>query len=206
MSGGGGDVISVCVLSVARYNDPPVYNYNTWASPHAGQYGVPDFNIPYLDQLFSEILESTNGQIIESFISFAAYWKDPYNLDKYLEKSIFLADLNNERPTKNQTYIDNIKSLNTFAMEFSTIDTIVHPNVSPWFEFFAPNSTSIIPLRQSQFYTEDWLGIRALDEAGKLQLITTNCDHQNFPRTECKNLYVDRFANTVIPPHLLLLF
>jgi len=183
---------------IERYNDPPVYNYNTWAGPHAGVYGVPDFNLPILDELFSSILESTDGEIIESFISFGAYWKDPYNLMKYMDMSIFLADLNNERQIKNSTYKQNIMSLNTMALEYSTIDTIVVPNTSPLFQFFAANeSSTVVPLRQSDFYIEDWLGIRALDEAGRLQLLQTNCDHQDFPRDTCKNFY-DEFTRPLL--------
>jgi palmitoyl-protein thioesterase len=27
---------------IERYNDPPVHNFITWATPHGGQYGVPE--------------------------------------------------------------------------------------------------------------------------------------------------------------------
>lgn len=40
---------------------------------------------------------------MQDLISFATYWKDPYNMSTYLEVNQFLADINNERPTKNAT-------------------------------------------------------------------------------------------------------
>lgn len=39
---------------VERYNDPPVHNLISWAGPEQGVYGVPDFNIPWLDKIMSE--------------------------------------------------------------------------------------------------------------------------------------------------------
>lgn len=59
----------------------------SWAGPHGGQYGVPDFNIPYLDQLFDKIMEDGLGTSLQHFISFAAYWKDPLNYTAYLEQN-----------------------------------------------------------------------------------------------------------------------
>ena len=34
----------LCRAYVERYNDPPVYNFMSWAGPQDGVYGVPDFN------------------------------------------------------------------------------------------------------------------------------------------------------------------
>ncbi len=55
-------------------------------------------------------------------ISFAAYWKDPFNLDEYAQYNIFLADINNERDAKNETYKQNFESLNYLLLEYSTED------------------------------------------------------------------------------------
>lgn len=70
---------------------------------------------------------------IQSLVTFAQYWyyfsfprslfimfvfilrRDPYDLPTYLEKSIFLADINNARTEKNSTYKKNIMSLNAFV-------------------------------------------------------------------------------------------
>ena len=82
-----------------------MHNLITWATPHDGQYGVPDFNIPYLDKLFSQVVDGGwQSKLVQETISFASYWKDPYNYTAYLENNIFLADLNNEKPVKNATY------------------------------------------------------------------------------------------------------
>ena len=41
---------------------------------------------------------------LQEAVSFAAYWKDPFLYEDYVKYNIFLADINNERPAKNQTY------------------------------------------------------------------------------------------------------
>ena len=44
----------------------------------------------------------------------------------------------------------------------------------------------ILPLRQSPWYTEDWLGLRTLDEAGRLTTWEVPCAHSDVPRAVCK--------------------
>ena len=45
------------------------------------------------------------------------------------------------------------------------------PKETGWFGFFAPNSAeTIVPLENSTFYLDDWLGIRYLDEHGNALL------------------------------------
>jgi palmitoyl-protein thioesterase len=87
-------------------------------------------------------------------LTFATYWKDPFNYDKYLASSLFLADINNERATKNATYRANIMSLNYFLMTWSGIDKIVTPPSSGMFEQYEKNDG----------YIGDFIGLRTLVE------------------------------------------
>jgi len=187
---------------IERYNNPPVYNFITWSTPHQGVYGVPDFNAlcpdtpcPWLINIFDDLLDGKGTEpYLQEFVSFAAYWQDVMHYSDYLANNIFLADINNQRPTKNATYAANLASLNTMALEWSYMDTIVVPNTSAWFEFYSVNETkTVVPLQQSQMYLEDWLGLKQLDEAGRLKLYTTDCPHQDYPREQCKNWY-DKFT------------
>jgi hypothetical protein len=39
---------------------------------------------------------------------------------------------------------------------------------SEWFDWYSPqNPTELLPLNQTQLYTEDWIGLRALDQVGQ---------------------------------------
>jgi palmitoyl-protein thioesterase len=41
-------------------------------------------------------------------------------------------------------------------------------------------SHQIIPLRESQLYLEDWIGLKSLDEAGKLSFGWCDGEHMQF--------------------------
>ena len=74
---------------------------------------------------------------------------------------------------------------------------------SPWFQFFYLNqSTNVQPFNQTPAYVGDWLGMRTLNEAGKVQLRQTNCPHQDLPRNVCKkwyDLYTQPLLNNTLP-------
>ena len=127
-----------------------------------------------------------------------SFRKDPFNLADYLEYSILLADLNNERQDKNQTYKKNIMGLNNFVILYSEVDNIVIPAESGWFEFYAPNSVNtVIPLNESDLYKEDWIGLQYLDSVGKLHRYTTQCLHPDYPNEVCK-----KYFNSFTLPYL----
>ena len=44
------------------------------------------------------------------------YWHDPIHADQYVEKSQFIAEINNEREVKNLTYAENLVKLENFVM------------------------------------------------------------------------------------------
>jgi len=58
---------------------------------------------------------------------------------------------------------------------------MVEPKESQHFEFYSPGSSEeLIPLRESPIYTEDRIGLKTLDEAGKLHFISIDGDHLQF--------------------------
>jgi palmitoyl-protein thioesterase len=193
---------------VERYNNPPVYNLITWSSPHAGVYGVPDFNAicpdqdcPWLNEIMSALMEG-KAEFLQDHIAFAAYWRDPMNVTEFKAHNRFLTDINNMRESKNATYKAHLSSLNTFLMMFTTQDAIVIPKQSPQFAFYADGSMSkLVPLKQTDTYTGDWIGLQTLDKAGKLLLHQCNCSHQDYPRPDCKwayDLYTKPLLNNTL--------
>lgn len=59
-----------------------------------------------------------------------------------------------------------------------------------------------MPLKQSKQYIEDWIGLRTLDESGRLQLEAIDCDHQDVPRDVCKkyyDMYTKPLLNNTLP-------
>lgn len=60
----------------------------------------------------------------------AQYYKDPNDVARYLRVNRFLADINNERPSKNRRYKENLMRLNKFVVVSFAEEEIVYPRES----------------------------------------------------------------------------
>jgi palmitoyl-protein thioesterase len=183
---------------IERYNDPPVYNWVSWAGPQGGVFGVPDLNAycpvedcPWLNILFDQLLIDNTwlSQEVQANIAFASYWHDPLDQAAFVSDNIFLADINNARDNKNATYKHNIISLNTALLIYSTNDHIVVPKESPWcvgvtgsllaqtrayrfsfFDYVNASDASVDLYSLLPDWTDDWIGMRTLAAQKKLQM------------------------------------
>ncbi|UKZ56978.1 hypothetical protein TrVGV298_010827 [Trichoderma virens] len=118
---------------------------------------------------------NTWSKFVQNRLVPAQYYRDLSNYDTYLENSNFLADINNERPVKNEQYKKNLASLSNFVMYMFEDDTTVVPKQTSWFT--EVNGTEVIPLRKQTQYKEDWLGLRQLDGKGGLRFRSITGDH-----------------------------
>ena len=152
---------------VERY-DNKVNNLITLVSPHGGVY---DKNLGFID--FYNIVSQQS-------LSFAGYWRDPTQYDKYLLHANFLPDINNERFIEtdlyNMKYRDRILLLKNFIMVYSPNDEIIKPPSSGIFETFDVN-LNVIPLEENPIYIKDKLGLKKLNETNRLHTYNTNCTH-----------------------------
>jgi palmitoyl-protein thioesterase len=181
-----------------RCNNPPVHNLITIGGQHQGVYGLP--HCPGVDYSLCEYIRELLDygaylSYIQNSLVQAQYWQDPLDQAAYLSGNIFLPDINNALPTKNNTYKANLASLNAFVMVKFTQDSMVQPRESEWFEFYAPGQDKqIVPLRNSTLYQEDWLGLAKLDTAGKLRFLEVDGDHLQFTDTW--------FLESIVQPYL----
>uniref|UniRef100_A0A8C2NAH7 palmitoyl-CoA hydrolase n=1 Tax=Capra hircus TaxID=9925 RepID=A0A8C2NAH7_CAPHI len=107
----------------------------------------------------------------------AEYWHDPIKEDIYRNHSIFLADINQERGV-NESYKKNLMALKKFVMVKFLNDSIVDPVDSEWFGFYrSGQAKETIPLQESTLYTQDRLGLKAMDKAGQLVFLALEGDH-----------------------------
>merc|ERR1711964_736690 len=118
--------------------------------------------------------------------------KDPRDKAKYLQKSRWLADVNNERPEKNATYRENMMSLTNYVMVEAMSDSMVHPHVSEQHAYYKwGQMEETEQLKDTEGYKGDWIGLKSLDEAGRLAHITYKGDHLRWSR--------DFWENTILP-------
>jgi len=170
---------------VERCNDPPVYNLISMGGQHQGVADLP--NCLTVNETICALVEELLAfgaytPFVQDNVIQAQYFKDPMDLQSYLKYNIFIADINNERPSKNPLYKKNLITLNQLALFKFDLDTVVVPRDSEWFGYFAPGNTSvIINMRDQPIYTEDWIGLKILDQSGRLKLLDIpNENHMKF--------------------------
>jgi palmitoyl-protein thioesterase len=172
---------------IERFNDPPVYNLISMGGQHQGVFGFPNCpgpNSTFCEEMRRMLRLGAYEPEIQDNLAQAEYWKDPYHLPEYLNSSVFLADINNERNEKNNTYKENLMTLANFVMVMFEYDTMVEPKESEWFQFYSPDEdNTTIPLQQSAIYTEDWIGLKELDTNGQLAFLSCPGNHLQFTET-----------------------
>jgi palmitoyl-protein thioesterase len=164
---------------IERCNFPPVRSLVTFGSQHNG---ISEFQecepTNWACRGVQGILRSnTWSSFVQSRLVPAQYFRDPMQIDSYLQFSNFLADINNEGALKNKTYKANLSKLKKFIMYMFEDDTTVIPKESGWFADV--NGTEVTALRERKLYKEDWLGLKELDEKGALEFKKTPGKHMS---------------------------
>lgn len=102
-------------------------------------------------------------------------------IPKYLEKCKFLPKLNNELPDqKNSSYKHRLSSLQKLVLIMFEDEEVVIPKETSWFGYYPDGAFNpVIPPQQTKLYTEDWIGLKTLDDAGKVEYVAVRGGHLN---------------------------
>jgi palmitoyl-protein thioesterase len=179
---------------VARYylqkhNSPQVHTYISWGSPQQGVFGLPgtyDERMIWLDILEVYAYKFIYAKPLQKYIGAASYWHDTLHWEKYIAKSAFLPFLNNEKEHPDaELFKRNVCNVKNMVLVKSTNEDIVEPSASCHFEFYKKGSKSEIEkLEESEEYKNDVLGLKTLNESGRLHLLLADCTHSNFQEDE----------------------
>lgn len=155
-----------------------VVNYVSFNGPQMGIGSLPKITCPVICPIINRLVGSIiYKEYFQKNLGPAGYYKDKYNYQEYLEYSSFLADLNNEKENKTSSYKERFTKLNKVLLIKNLNDTVITPRESSFFEFFDLKGEDIVPLFNSTFYTEDWLGLRELNENNKLSFLELEGEH-----------------------------
>ncbi|KAJ9505000.1 hypothetical protein QJQ45_013627 [Haematococcus lacustris] len=161
--------------------------------------GVQHLGSALLTRTGCETMQTVLGQgaylpWVRDYVVQAQYFKDPFRLDTYLAYNPFLPDINNELPAprKKVQYASNLASLARLVLFRFAQDSTVVPRDSAWFSTL--RGSELVELRGSPLYQEDWIGLRALDESGRLELVEAPGAHMQFT--------LQWFTEQVIQPYL----
>mmetsp|Transcript_1934 Transcript_1934/g.2420 ORF Transcript_1934/g.2420 Transcript_1934/m.2420 type:complete len:152 (+) Transcript_1934:241-696(+) len=133
------------------------------------------------------------------FVAPADYYRAWWDIERYYNTSIFLPEINNELNNPLKPFVtpahkrkmqkDNIVNLEHFAMLMWLNDTVVSPKESEWFGRWDENK-NLEKLRDQNVYTEDLLGLKTLDEAGKLHFYSVEGNHMHLESWMISDLLV----------------
>ena len=156
---------------IERCNKPRVSNLVTFGGQHNG---ISEFqecgDSDWVCQGWSSLLKgNTWTAFVQNKLVPAQYYRNGEDLTNYLESSNFLADINNEKIVKNDTYRENLKTLDRFVMYMFSEDTTVVPKESAYFYEVNATSKRVTKLQDRDLYKEDWIGLKWLDENGRLE-------------------------------------
>jgi len=178
-----------------RCPDPPMLNLISVGGQHQGVYGLPHCpgNSSTICDYVRRLLNyGAYISWIQNKLVQAEYWHDPTDLEEYKKASVFLADINQERSPK-ASYKQNLMKLKNFVMVKFLRDSMVQPRESEWFGFYKDeNIHEIETLQQSRLYREDLLGLKEMDEQGKLHFLAVDGDHLQISDTFLQML-IDKF-------------
>ncbi|RJE21128.1 Palmitoyl-protein thioesterase [Aspergillus sclerotialis] len=181
---------------VERCNNPPVRNLVTFGSQHNG---ISEFQVcgvtDWLCHAGDALLNAGKwSKLAQGHLVPAQYYRNPEDMQNYLQYSNFLADINNERDVKNATYKENLMKLNRLAMFMFEDDQIVHPKETAWFAEVNGTSGKVTPLDERPIYKEDWLGLKTLGELGKLEFLVAPGQHMQLSKRFLEWTFRDYFA------------
>jgi palmitoyl-protein thioesterase len=178
---------------VEKYNNPPVHNLLSLCGPQGGVGDCPGGTPSWMCNIGKSVMYGAG-------FSFSGYWKDTDGdasdtKAKYLEKSPYLADINNDRDAKNQQYVDNMLSVNKYVLVEALNDTVVAPHTSEQHGFFDWGSIDTVhSMEDDEGYQGDFIGLKTMNEVKKnVDWFTYEGDHLRWS---------DEFWTETILPYL----
>lgn len=146
--------------------------------PHMGVMRVPKTGMGFFGKIINGVVEDfVYNWIIQRLIGPAGYFKSLSKYSKYLKDSIFLPDLNNERNFSQQSK-DRMQQLQALVLVKYTKDHVIYPNESEHFGYYADKTqTTMVKMADTELYKKDLLGLKALNDAGKIFFYNSPHDH-----------------------------
>ncbi|KAL4346603.1 hypothetical protein GQ457_17G020700 [Hibiscus cannabinus] len=176
---------------------PQVKNFISLAGPHAGTASVPLCGSGFLCLIADKLIKSEiYSDYIQAHLAPSGYLKLPNDILHYLEKCRFLLKLNNELPDRrNSTYKERFTRLQNLVLIMFEHDTVLIPKETSWFGFYPDGAFEpVIRPQDTKLYTEDWIGLKTLDDAGKVHYIDVSGGHLGISNQDMKK-HVVPFLN-----------
>ncbi|EEF50269.1 Palmitoyl-protein thioesterase 1 precursor, putative [Ricinus communis] len=170
---------------------PPVKNFVSLGGPHAGTASVPFCGSSTICILVDILIRlEVYSSYVQEHLAPSGYVKIPTDIADYLKGCKFLPRLNNEI-IQNSTYKERLTSLENLVLIMFEQDTVLIPKETSWFGYYPDGAFSpVLPVQETKLYTEDWIGLKTLDEAGKVKFLTVSGNHLQISQDVMKKYIV----------------
>lgn len=186
---------------------PPVKNLITLAGIHAGIASIPFCGSTIICALLDDLIKSEiYSSYVQEHLAPSGYIKIPTDIPAYIKGCRFLPKLNNEiKNTRNSTYKERFASLENLVLIMFEQDTVLVPKETSWFGYYPDGSfDTVLPAQETLLYTEDWIGLKTLDEAGKVKFINVSGGHLDISQTDMKKYILPYLEEQAPSPGLLI--
>ena len=171
-----------------------VMNYMSFDGPQMGIASIPKITCGSICEWLCNITASLAYKLRDN-IAPCGYYKYKYAQKTYHETNTFLKMLNNEYDERDEEVYRRFSSLEKVKLIKSKEDTVITPRESSWFEFYDKKGNYIVPLKESDFYINDNIGLRKLDEEGKVTFTEFREEHVLYNMDEYNNEIVKFFKD-----------
>lgn len=123
-------------------------------------------------------------------MSSTGYYRNPDDLESYRNKSTFLASLNNEDGNEETARVhkQRMLELEGLLLIMFEMDETVFPKEGQIFgELSASNKygmRELIEMEDTELYKKDLIGIRELNESGRMGIVRLNYTHVIYRQTD----------------------
>ncbi|KAJ3681819.1 hypothetical protein LUZ60_014392 [Juncus effusus] len=204
-----GNLIGRAVIEYCE-DGPPVKNFISLGGPHAGTASVPLCGTGIICLLVDALIKlEIYSDYVQGHLAPAGYLKIPNEIDEYLKGCKFLPKLNNEKSSeRNSTYKERFSSLENLVLIMFENDLVLIPKETAWFGYYPDGSfNQILSPNETTLYTEDWIGLKNLDEAGKVKYVSVKGGHLRISKSDMKTYivpYLNEDSDEPIKPPMLI--
>ncbi|KAK7394555.1 hypothetical protein VNO78_15086 [Psophocarpus tetragonolobus] len=183
---------------------PPVRNFISLGGPHAGTASGPLCGSELVCTLIDVVLQlGIYSPLAQQILAPSGYVKMPIDIAGYIRGCRFLPKLNNEIVNeRNSSYRQRFASIQNLILIMFEQDKVIIPKETAWFGYYPDGALHpVLPVQQTELYIDDWIGLRALDEAGKVKFVNVSGDHLDISRSDAKTYIVPYLTDqtSVVP-------
>ena len=171
-----------------------VINYMSFDGPQMGIASIPKITCGSLCEWLCNSTASLAYKL-RDVVAPCGYYKYKFDQETYHKTNTFLKMLNNEYEERDEDVYRRFSSLEKVKLIKSLGDTVITPIDSSWFEFYDKEGVKIVPLKESDFYINDNIGLRKLDEEGKVYFVAFQEEHVLYNMDEYNNEIVEFFKD-----------